>query len=143
MTEEQTLGKRWRESRPSKAMLFWACLACVVLALIVGFTWGGWMTGGTAKRMAESAAKHARADLVATVCVERFLGATDAEAQLAALKDTSSWQRRKLIDEGGWTKIPGVEGQVPEAVRLCAERLADATLPKEEATNNSSATTVQ
>lgn len=143
MTDERRFGQRWRESRPSKAMLFWACLASVVLTLIVGFTWGGWMTGGTAEEMVAKAAKDARADLVATVCVERFLGATDAQAQLAALKETGSWQQRQLIEEGGWTKVPGIEKQNSEAVRLCAERLAEATLPPKEATTDNSATTVQ
>jgi hypothetical protein len=93
--------------------------------------------------MAESAAQDARAELVAAVCVERFLGAPNAEAQLATLKEKSYWQRDDLISEGGWTKLPGIEEAVPKADEVCAERLSEATLPPKEATNDSSATTVQ
>lgn len=144
MAAERTLGERWREYRPSKATLFWSCVACVVLTIMVGFAWGGWVTGGTATRMAENAATDARAELVATVCVERFLDASDVRAQLAALKEKSSWQQDDFINEGGWIKLPGIKEAVPEAAQVCAERLADATLPPEEqATDDSSATTVQ
>ena len=140
MTDEPTFGQRWQESRPSKAMLFWACVASVILTLIIGFSWGGWVTGGTAETMAERAAKDARADLIATVCVDRFLGAPDAEAQLAALKETtSSWQQRQLIEEGGWATVPGIEEQNSQAAGLCADKLADATVPPKEAAATQSA----
>lgn len=144
MAVERTFGERWRDYRPSKAALFWSCLGCVALTIIVGFAWGGWVTGGTATRMAAEAATEARAELVASVCVERFLDASDARAQLAALKKENSWTQDDFIDKGGWTKLPGIEKAVPQAASLCAERLADATLPPEdEAANESPATIVQ
>ena len=37
--------------RASKTVLFWACAGSVILATIVGFSWGGWVTGGTARTM--------------------------------------------------------------------------------------------
>jgi acetyl-CoA acetyltransferase len=112
--------------------MFWSCVGCIVLTMIVGFAWGRWVTGGTATRMAADAAKQARAELVAAVCVERFLGASDAPAQLAALKEESNWTRDDFIDKGGWTKLPGLDKTVPQAAGLCAERLADASLPPKE-----------
>ena len=51
------LQQRWQAYHPSKAALFWSCVGCVVVALIIGFTWGGWVTGGTATKMAEKAAR--------------------------------------------------------------------------------------
>ena len=38
----------WGDYRPSKATWFWSCVACVVATMVIGFTWGGWVTGGTA-----------------------------------------------------------------------------------------------
>ena len=52
---------------PSKAVLFWACVGSAILAMVVGFSWGwlvtswgGWVTGGTARAMAEESAAQAR-----------------------------------------------------------------------------------
>lgn len=40
-----SLGQRWRDVQPTKTAVFWACLVCVVLTMVVGFTLGRWMTG--------------------------------------------------------------------------------------------------
>ena len=42
--------------KASKTALFWACAGSVVVATVVGFTWGGWTTGGSAQDMADKAA---------------------------------------------------------------------------------------
>ncbi|KRR19249.1 hypothetical protein [Bradyrhizobium retamae] len=129
MASAQMLGQRWREYRPSKAALFWSCVGSVVVALIIGFTWGGWVTGGTAKEMVDKAARDARAELAANVCVQRFVDASDARAQLATLKKTSSWQREDFIEKGGWATLPGSDKPVASAAEICAERLAAMKLP--------------
>ena len=49
-----SLGERWRNAQPTKAMAFWLCVASMILTMIVGFAWGGWVTGGTAQKMAET-----------------------------------------------------------------------------------------
>ena len=129
MANDRSLGRRWEEYRPSKSMWFWSTAACVVATMIIGFTWGGWMTGGTATRMAESAAADARAQLAAAVCVTRFEESKDAAAQLAALKEAYSYQRRSLIEAKGWTTLPGTENPISGAADLCADRILEAGLP--------------
>ena len=56
MTNQQnkSIQQRWNDLQPSKTMLFWSCAGSVAVALLVGFTWGGWVTGGTAQEMAET-----------------------------------------------------------------------------------------
>jgi hypothetical protein len=39
MLGTRQLGQRWEAYRPTKALLVWSC------AVVVGFTWGGWVTG--------------------------------------------------------------------------------------------------
>ena len=63
MANGPVLGKRWKEYRPSKRVWFWSCAGCVVATLLMGFGWGGWVTGGTAAQMAADAAAGARAQL--------------------------------------------------------------------------------
>ena len=48
--QKQTLSQRFQQYRASKAVLFWACAGSALVATIVGFSWGGWTTGGTAGR---------------------------------------------------------------------------------------------
>ena len=48
MTDGQSLSQRFADYRPSKTVLFWSCAGCVAATMIIGFTWGGWVTGGTA-----------------------------------------------------------------------------------------------
>ena len=129
MAGKQGLTRRWEDYRASKTVLFWSCAACVVATLIVGFSWGGWVTGGTAGTMADRAAAGARADLAATICVDRFASAPDATATLAALKNSDSWKRDEFIAAGGWATIAGIEKPVDGAAALCAQRLLGATLP--------------
>ena len=67
MTDGQSMSQRFADYRPSKTVLFWSCAGCVVATMILGFTWGGWVTGGTAGELAEDAATQARAQVAATV----------------------------------------------------------------------------
>ena len=60
MNATQGFGQRWAAYRPTKGLLFWAAAAGAVATIVVGFAWGGWVTGGSAKRMAEAAAAGSR-----------------------------------------------------------------------------------
>jgi len=131
MSDAQSFGQRFRGYRPSKALWFWTIVGSVILTVFVGFSWGGWVGPGTADRMAEDAAEQARAELAATICVDRFINAEDASVQLAKLKDTGSWQQDDFIEKGGWTTPRGVEEPVAEAAELCADRWAEVELPPE------------
>lgn len=123
MTGITSLTQRWEKLQASKTQVFWACAASVVATLIIGFTWGGWVTGGTAKERAASAATEARAQLAATVCVERFAKGPDAVAQLAALKSSDSWKRDNFIEAGGWATLAGMDKPVAGAAGLCVQQL--------------------
>src|SRR5690349_17655722 len=123
MTGIVSLGKRWQNFQASKTQLFWACAACAVATIVVGFTWGGWVTGGTANLRAATAATEARAQLAASVCVERFAKGPDATAQLAALKGSESWKRDTLIEAGGWVTLAGMDKPVAGAASLCVQQL--------------------
>jgi len=70
---KKSIKQRWDDLQPSKTMLVWSCAGSVVVALVVGFTWGGWVTGGTAREMAETAGEDARYGLASAICVEKFL----------------------------------------------------------------------
>ena len=133
-------------------MLFWACAGSVIVATIVGFSWGGWTTGGSAREMAENSAAQARQELAAVVCVDRFMAAPDVGVQLTALEEIeSSYAQSKFVEEGGWAMIVPASNTTDykaraddrKAAGLCAEELAKREIPtpeKAELTNDDAAT---
>ena len=104
--------------------MVWTAIGAAGLSLIIGFSWGGWVTGGSAQTMAEQASDDAREQLVATICVDKFVSAPNAAENLAQLKEASSYQRDDFIEDGGWSTIAALTEQVSGAADLCAERLA-------------------
>src|SRR4051794_9782799 len=123
MNDKQSIGQRWEAYRPTKGLLFWSCATGAIAVMVVGFNWGGWVTGGTARSMAENAAASARDGLVAAVCVDRFQAGNDAHAQLAALKALGSYERGTFVEKGGWAAMPDKIGASGTATKLCADKL--------------------
>ena len=143
MQQEQrrTLSQRFQQYRPSKTALFWACAGSVVVATIAGFSWGGWVTGGSAQEMAEDSAAQARQELAAVVCVDRFMAAPDAGVQLTALHEIERpYEQSKFVADGGWAIIVPASSPTDYTTRtddskaagLCAEELAKREMPPAE-----------
>ena len=64
----------------------WGIAGGAIAMAIVGFSWGGWVTGSRAEADATQRANSAVVVALAPVCVEKFKHATDVAANLAALK---------------------------------------------------------
>lgn len=107
----------------TKPALYGAIVGGIVVA-VVGFTWGGWVTGGSAAQSATAAADASRADLAAAVCVQNFLAGDNPREALAALQaETSSFQQRALVEEGGWAVMPDSDVANRQAATLCTRML--------------------
>ena len=115
----------WNEYRPTKEHAFWIAVAAVIGTLIVGFGLAGWVTGGTAKKMADEAAATSRNQLAAAVCAEHFMRSADAKLRLAKLQALESWERDDHLVNGGWATMPGEKEPDSTVAQLCATRLAD------------------
>ncbi|HKP24658.1 MAG TPA: hypothetical protein VJV39_12395 [Dongiaceae bacterium] len=133
---EKSLLLRWEDWRPPKWGLFWSCVSVSILTMVVGFTWGGWVTGGTAKEMTQ----EARRNLAATFCVNRFVTDADAAAQYAKFMQISDWQRDEFIHEGGWAKMPPLDRPLAGIADLCADKLATIQMPVAKSTTGASTT---
>ena len=128
MAIQNTGSQGWKAYKPSKTMWFWSSVACVGLTVLVGFTWGGWRTGGSAERLAEDAGETAQAQLAAVVCEHQFMQGPDARDRLAELQETASHSQRRFVEDGGWTNLAGMEKPVAGAAALCAAQLATVDL---------------
>jgi hypothetical protein len=125
----ETIGERIGAYKPTKTIWFWSLAGAAALTMILGFTWGGWVTGGAAADRAEGAAEDAVAQLAASICEHRFLLAPDAGVQLSALKEKSSYQRHTFVEEGGWVTFAGADKPIAGAGELCADQLVEAEIP--------------
>jgi hypothetical protein len=93
--------------------------------LVVGFGPGGWVTGGTAGKMADEAALSARNQLAAAVCAEEFMRAADARTRLAKLQALQWWERDEHVAAGGWATMPGDKEADSAVAQMCAHRLSE------------------
>ncbi|MCX8996230.1 hypothetical protein NOF55_16585 [Rhizobiaceae bacterium BDR2-2] len=107
-TTKPSLSQRWENYQPSKGALIWACIGAVVATIVIGFNWGGWVTGGTSRAAATTAGDVARGELATAICVERFNAAPDAAARLTEFKALpDNYRRRQFVETGGWATMPG------------------------------------
>jgi hypothetical protein len=135
MEEKANLSMRWKNFEPTKTLMFWACVGSIALTVLVGFKWGGWVTGGSALEMAENAAIDARVEIAVASCVSRFGRGTDAMGRLAKLKKTESWDRGGYMEKAGWATPVGAEEPVLGAGAVCAEQLLSAQTVASKTTN--------
>ena len=98
-----------------------------VASMVIGFSWGGWMTGSTANRLAAEQADTAVVAALTPVCVEKFLQNSDAQANLAVIKKIPSyWDQGEYVPKGGWATQPGATSTDYHLARACAEKLTQA-----------------
>jgi hypothetical protein len=112
------------ETKPA----LWGLVGGAIAATIIGFTWGGWVTGSRAETDATRHADAAVVKALAPVCVERFQHGPDAPGNLAALKKLDSWARGDFVEKAGWANVAGTQptDQLSAVAKACALLLAPA-----------------
>ncbi len=113
----------WDEARPTKTAVFWSWVGSVVLTMIIGFAWGGWVTGGTAQKMAEKVAEDAVVKRLAPICVVQFNRDPGKDQKLKELKETSTYQRGDYVERQGWATMAGEEKPDSNVAEECARLL--------------------
>jgi hypothetical protein len=95
-----------------------------VASTVIGFSWGGWVTGSTANGLAAERADSAVVAALTPICVEKFLQNSDAKSNLAALQKISlNWEQGAYLEKGGWATLPGATSPDYHLARACAEKL--------------------
>ena len=102
----------------------WGLIIGAIVAMIIGFKWGGWTTSGTTQRMSEEAVLASQVASQAAICVAQFIRDPKYNERLQELqKVENSWDRRKYIEKGGWDKMPGQKKTASGVAEACAEGL--------------------
>ena len=114
----------WYQGESLKRLLQGAALGAFA-TLGVGFSWGGFMLGSTAKTLADSTANSAVVAAIAPICVDQFQRSTDAANNLTALKKTDAWQQAAYVEKGGWAVMPGSKAADSGVPQACAALLSN------------------
>ena len=91
---------------------------------IVGFTWGGWVTGGTAKEMAADQAKLEVVAALVPICIQQSSQDPQVVETLAQLREASSYQRSDMLMKAGWATMPGSSEPNRNVAKACIKVLA-------------------
>jgi hypothetical protein len=110
--------------------MIWSAAIGAALCAIVGFTWGGWVTGSTSRKDAGVAAHNATVAALAPLCAERFRAQGDAPARLAELNKASTWERSTFVEKSGFASLPGTTTGDSDIARACVELLMAPTTPR-------------
>lgn len=105
--------------------LIGACVVVVIATLIIGFTWGGWVTGSTAQAMAQQSTEQAIATRLGKICMAQAQQNVDIQAQLEELKKVASYNRVKAVMEKSWAVMPGESAADRDVADACFDALTE------------------
>ena len=105
----------------------WSAVGGAIVLAIVGFSWGGWVTGGTAQKMAEETAEDAVVNRLAPICVEQFNQDSEKHQKLKELKEKKSWERDDYVEKQGWATMPGEKKSDSKVADKCTDMLIEAS----------------
>ncbi len=117
MDQEKSKKLSWAKIKP----FFWTAVGGAIVITILGFSWWGWVTGGTAQQMAAQMAEEAVTERLAKICVYQFNQDPEKVQKLKELKEKSSWERDYYVKEQGWATMPGEDEPDGGAADKCVE----------------------
>ena len=95
-----------------------------IVVSVLGFTLGGWTTGGNAQEMAQTFATQEVALAMVPVCLNASAVDPERISKLATIQDGSSFGRSRAMMATGWATLPGTEEPSRDLAVACLEGLA-------------------
>jgi hypothetical protein len=103
---------RWNTAKLKKSVVFWIAVGAVLLTLFLGFTRGGWTTGGNV------------VERLTSICVAQFGADSQQPLKLAELQAISSSSKRTAyVKEQGWATMPGEAKPDNRVATACTKQL--------------------
>ncbi|MBB96906.1 MAG: hypothetical protein CML68_20190 [Rhodobacteraceae bacterium] len=101
----------------------WGAIAGAVAVGIIGFTWGGWVTGDTANDRAMSMAHDDVVAALVPVCLDIARADPQRAAKLDTIRSASSFKQRDAVMDAGWATVPGAESPDRDIAQACLKAL--------------------
>ncbi|MDA1099968.1 MAG: hypothetical protein O2967_13385 [Proteobacteria bacterium] len=108
-----------------KPGLYGAAAGAVAVA-IVGFSWGGWVTGGKAMQLASSQANLQVVAALVPICLQQSKLDPQLADTLAELKGADYYRRSDMLMQAGWATMPGSTDPNRNVAIACMDKLAAA-----------------
>lgn len=102
----------------------WGVVVGSILTMIVGFSWGGWTTGGTARQVAMNQSDAAVTAALVPICVageKADLARVKKLGELTAIQ--SSYEQTEFVMKTGWATFPGQADPNRAVAEACASAL--------------------
>jgi hypothetical protein len=108
-----------------KPPFLWGVVLGAFTLLIIIF-WTGWVvTASAAVSKGKFMAKEAVLESLVPICVDQFNNDPMKVQRMTELENVSSYQQDDLIDEFGWSTMPGSEKPVRGVADLCAVKISE------------------
>lgn len=102
----------------------WGAVIGSVLCMIIGFSYGGWTTSGTATRLAKQQADAAVTTALVPLCIAQSKADGAATKKLGELRAiASSYEQQEFVTKTGWATVPGSDSPNREVAEACASAL--------------------
>lgn len=98
----------------------YGAIAGAVLTMVVGFSWGGWVTGSGAAKLVTAAGKAGTLQAQVLQCVELARLDPDRAGKIATITAASSYARRDAVMATGWAQLPGMTAPDRDLATACA-----------------------
>ena len=102
----------------------WSAVGGAIVAVYVGFNFGGWMTTGAAEAMGKENAANAVAERLGTICVAQLNRDANRGQRLNEMKEKDSWDKGRYIEKQSWAIMPGEDKPESRVADACAKQLA-------------------
>ncbi len=109
----------------------WGVVGGAIAAMVIGFSWGGWVTGGTAVQMGAASAEVAIIQAFTPLCVAK---AEQESETLVLLQEESTWRHDDIVVEAGWVDNVKEEYRA-DVARACAVAVLEAMESEPAATS--------
>ena len=104
--------------------IYGAAFGAGALALL-GFSYGGWVTGGAAEAMAVERSESAVVLALVPFCVAKSQADPDVTRTLAQIEDARIHERTVLLMKTGWATLPGSDTPDRKLAEACFAHLKE------------------
>ena len=97
----------------------WGAVSGAIALALLGFNWGGWVTGSTALEMSQKASNLSVAEALTPYCVLASEVDPLSANIMAKLDESAVYNRRGILEKAGWATPLGTEKVNTALARTC------------------------
>lgn len=89
----------------------------------IGFSWGGWVTGSSAERIARQQAEASVVNALVPMCLDISRRDSDRAEKLVVIAGAPRYMRKDALMKAGWATMPGMEEPNRDLAEACVASL--------------------